>query len=382
MIAPSTAPSSVEELVKNALKGSRPKKRFTPMAWKDIEHAARDEWLVKRIIPTRGVGILYGQSMTFKSFVALHIGFCVATGQAWAGRRTRKADILYICAEGAGGFKKRKAGIVKTWPQYADIGFHMIPAAPNLGAAKSDLEELIAQTEDVGVQPGMIVIDTASKVIAGAEENGVGMGALLANAEALANHFKCFVLIIHHVGHGDDAQKRPRGSSATIPAMDVAILAERVEGEMSTTLTVQKAKDEESGIALTATLSRVVLNHDEDGDEESTFVVTDVKEAERPVTKGKGRVAGGALSIFKQAFYEALDSKGAETTPRTDLPMARVKAVDKEHVRNEFYKIHPGEAAAKRQAFARDIEKAVKEGFISSITRGKETIFWLAAHSS
>jgi AAA domain-containing protein len=82
-VSASTAPGTVDDLIKAALKGGKQtKKRFTPMPWKNIEHDAKDEWLVKRIIPTRGVGILYGQSMTFKSFVALHIGFCIATGQS------------------------------------------------------------------------------------------------------------------------------------------------------------------------------------------------------------------------------------------------------------------------------------------------------------
>jgi hypothetical protein len=46
------------------------------------------------------------------------------------------------------------------------------------------------------------------------DENGAGMTALLANAEALSQHFGCLVLFVHHVGLGEEAQKRPRGHSS------------------------------------------------------------------------------------------------------------------------------------------------------------------------
>lgn len=107
-----------------------------------------------------------------------------------------------------------------------------------------------------------MVIDTTAKTIGSAEENGSGMAAFIWNAGALSEHFGCFVLAVHHVGHGEDAQKRPRGWSGVIGAGDTLILCER-EGEgFETALTVQKEKDEASGFALTAHLSRVVLGTD------------------------------------------------------------------------------------------------------------------------
>ena len=79
----------------------------------------------------------------------------------------------------------------------------------------------------------MIVIDTASKSIGAAEENGTGMAAFVGNAEKLAQHFDCFVLGAHHVGLGEDAQKRPRGWSGLGGALDVQILCERPGDEIA-----------------------------------------------------------------------------------------------------------------------------------------------------
>ncbi len=59
---------------------------------------------------------------------------------------------------------------------------------------------------------------------------------------------------MHHVGHGEDAQKRPRGGSGVGEAGDTLILCARVREEFATTLTIQKEKDEASGFALTGHL--------------------------------------------------------------------------------------------------------------------------------
>ena len=40
------------------------------------------------MLPKQGVGLLYGASQTFKSFVATHMGLHVARAQPWAGRQT------------------------------------------------------------------------------------------------------------------------------------------------------------------------------------------------------------------------------------------------------------------------------------------------------
>jgi RecA-family ATPase len=119
--------------------------------------------------------------------------------------------------------------------------------------------DLIAAVEAKGVNPGLIVVDTIAKVIGAAEENGAGMAAFLWNAEALRRHFDCLVLPVHHVGHDNEAQKRPRGHSSLTGALDVQLLCERPDGAMTTTISVQKEKDEAAGLVLTAHLSRVVL---------------------------------------------------------------------------------------------------------------------------
>jgi RecA-family ATPase len=98
--------------------------------------------------------------------------------------------------------------------------------------------------EAAGLSPGVIVLDTLAQTLGSSDEDGAGMTAFLANAGKLAQRFDCLVLIVHHVGLGDD--KRMRGHSSLGGGVDAAILCERHEGALEATLTIVKLKDEAS----------------------------------------------------------------------------------------------------------------------------------------
>jgi hypothetical protein len=163
---------------------ARPPK-FNLVSWNEITFDADAEWLIKHILPRTGVALLYGQRSSFKSFVAMHMAICVALGRTWAGKRVERASVVYIAAEGQGGFPKRQRGYIKKGLS-DNIDFHLILTAPNLGSMEGDLPDLIAAVEAKGVKPGLIVVDTVAKSIGGAEENGAGMAAFVWNAGALA----------------------------------------------------------------------------------------------------------------------------------------------------------------------------------------------------
>jgi RecA-family ATPase len=200
--------------------------KFKLVDWNDVRFDPNEEWLVEDVLPLRGFGLIYGKPRSFKSFTALNVALHVVLGDSWAGKRVEKGKVVYIAAEGAAGMRKR----VEAYKRKHNIprgDFALIEAAPNLGIGDGDLSALIAAVESAGIAPVLIVIDTASKSIGAAEENGAGMAAFVGNAEKLARHFDCLVLGVHHVGLGEDAQKRPRGWSGLGGALDVQILCER-----------------------------------------------------------------------------------------------------------------------------------------------------------
>jgi hypothetical protein len=360
-------------------------KTFKVERWEEIAFKLDEEWRADGLMPKRGVGLIFGASQSFKSFLAMSVGLNIALGRSWAGRETEPADVIYIAAEGAGGLRKRKAGYVAEWGENAPlrVNFAMIGAAPNLGATPGDLPALIAAIEGARLTPGLIIIDTAAKTMNGADENGLGMAALLVNAEALASRFECFVLIVHHTGWAGDAQARPRGWSGLPFGLDLIIFCERKLRELSATITVQKLKDDEAGLQFVAHMKRVVLGKTKSGREVSTLIVERVEEAApideaAAISAGKTKAWPRALMVFKRALDAALYEVGKMTVPRAGMP--EVKAVDREAVREEFYRLYPADKPdAKRAAFNRREQDAIARGIMFSVNIGPDlaqTIFW------
>ena len=105
--------------------------------------------------------------------------------------------------------------------------FYLVETAPDLGTEKNDLDALIASVEGVGVAPRLIIIDTLAQTLNGGEENNTGMVNFVANATALAVHFKACILAVHHVPLADD--KRLRGHTSLHGGADAQLLTERSE---------------------------------------------------------------------------------------------------------------------------------------------------------
>jgi hypothetical protein len=361
-----------------------PPRKFKIERWSAIGFDLNTEWLIKGVLPKQGVGLIYGKSQSFKSFVAMHMALCVTLSRAWAGKKLEKTPVAYIAAEGAHGLRKRKAGYIKTWRDLpAEVDFHLISAAPNLGTENGDLEALIASIEGESVNPGLIVIDTVAKAIGAGDENGQGMATLLANAEALSQRFSCLVLCVHHVGHGQDAQDRPRGWSGLVAALDVMILADRAEGAMSVTLTIQKLKDDASNVAMTAHLSRVVLGADRDGDEISTLVVDDVVKAEAVAKVKVQKSVPASQGLLMDCILAAIDDAGEIFRPFG----SDVRGVADEHIRTRLYtaiaeKAGPNgepDALAERQrkGFNRSIADAIKAKRLVAKEHNGKRFIWL-----
>jgi len=66
------------------------------------------EWIIKDILPTESLSVLFGESGTGKSFLALDLCLSIARGSEWHGHHVDRAGaVIYICGEGASGVKRR-----------------------------------------------------------------------------------------------------------------------------------------------------------------------------------------------------------------------------------------------------------------------------------
>jgi hypothetical protein len=346
-----------------------------------------EEWLVKKVLPRVGVGTLFGQSMSFKSFVALDIGGYIANGWNWGDRKTRQGAVVYVAAEGAAGVRKRVVGFQQYNREHGAASlapFHMTAVAPNLGTGQDDLKELIAAVEANCPNPAFVILDTAAQSLGGADENGQGMAQLLINAIALSNHFSCFVLMVHHVGLSDD--QRMRGWSGLKCGIDVEMLCEREPKTMITTLSLKKLKDEETSLKLAVSMDRIIIGHDEDGDEVSTLVVADIKEeTEKPKANKPMKPVPAGQRKLMSIMAEAIDEAGKDIRSFANGPL--VRAVSDEIVRQRLYariaeQPTPGEtpemlAERQRKTFNREIAKAINAERLAGTPQDGVRFLWI-----
>ena len=363
--------------------------KFKLVPFREIRFTAGDEWRIKRVIPRQGVAVLIGSPKAFKSFIALNISFHIALGWDWAGRKTLQGAAIYIAAENVGGTRKRKAGFeAANFEDLPDeVPFYLIETAPNLGIEKHDRAALITSIEAVGVRPGIIVIDTLAQSLGGGEENNAGMVTFVANATALAAHFKTCVLIVHHVGLSDD--RRSRGHTSLPGGADAMLLTERQGNDLTTVLKLDKLKDDEDGYDLIVRLNRIVIGEDAEGDEVSTLVITSIEkpDASRAPRSRKGKPPKripAQRRLLMEVVVQAIDEIGCDIqAPNGPI----VTAAPEDMVRARYYsriaeQAEPNELAEalaerQRKAFTRSIKGALDAKNLIAKTQDNMRFLWL-----
>ena len=255
--------------------------RFTPSPWHAFVGGAAPTWLVRGVLPRAELVVLYGESGSGKTFFALDLVAAVARGVEWRGRRVKGGRVVYICAEGVGGFKKRVQAYAHAQVVDHDaMQLDVIADAPDLlGPDHKALATAIGSAS-------LIVVDTLAQSTPGANENsGEDMGKALAHCKALHRATGATIVLIHH--SGKDAARGARGWSGLKGACDAEIEVTRAGDVRSAR--VSKQKDGEEGEVMPFRLQPLLLGTDDDGDEITSCIVVpaDLPPASRPGPKGK-----------------------------------------------------------------------------------------------
>lgn len=309
-------------LAKVGQKRKGPGTRVPLMRLADLRSAAEQvRWTVKHVLPAASVGMLFGGSGTFKSFIALDCALHVAHGLPWMGRKTVQAPVLYIAAEGGAGLWAR----IDAWHKHrglrwVDAPVYVVPTAVDLTV---DAWRVVDAAQAVGACPSLVVVDTLSQTYSGEENSANEMAAYLREIglrfRAL---WQCSVMLVHHSGH--QATERPRGSSAIRANLDYLLSVYRDEKEMLATVGCIKQKDGELFPDATFQLSIAQLGMDEDNDAITSLVArhlstTDELDSARHAEVEAGRAGrdqrlmalvqnGMPEKALRQAFYEELGS--------------------------------------------------------------------------
>ena len=202
------------------------------------------EFLIEGMIEHKALIMGIGASGAGKSFVALGIALCIASGAPYNDRTVKKGLVVSINGEGHRGIPSRvEAWCVKNQIKKTDLNFYISDRAINMTNPEA-LSELQTELNEIIINhgtPKMIIVDTLARATGGIDENSSkDMGSFIEICGDLITEYNCSVLLIHHTGHNNT--KRARGSSALFAAADAELIVEKF-GEDDILVKFQKMKD-------------------------------------------------------------------------------------------------------------------------------------------
>jgi hypothetical protein len=207
-----------------------------------IDQLADPEWLVEGAIPTNGFTVTYGPSGAYKTFDVADLGLATSHGLAWHGRQTKPGHVIYVLAEGIGGFKKRRRAWLKHRNLEGSPRFHLLPTAVPFTSPEC-IAKLIRTAQTLDEPPILIIVDTLARSMPGGDENATkDMSELIAAVDTVRNALNCGVHLVHHTGHDTS---RERGNSALRAAADTMIRTTKdADGTIKVKCDKQKDADE------------------------------------------------------------------------------------------------------------------------------------------
>lgn len=311
-------------------------------------HSAAVRWQVKHVIPADSLGMLFGASGTYKSFIALDHSLHVAHGLSWLGKKTAQGSVVYVAAEGGAGIYRR----VAAWHQ--ERGLSLSPAfsvciTPLVLSLSEQVEVLASSIAAMPVVPSLVYIDTLSQTFSGDENSATDIAGYLRLLNAgIRARFGCTVIVVHHSGHA--ATERPRGSSAITANVDFMLGAYRPDaGALVARLDFIKQKDGDRLGSQGFELRRVVLGSDEDGEEYSSLVACWSDAAQRVLANAAVRLQG-----HEKMLLGLLEEAGG-----------RVKETD---LRHAFYDAVASEARKEGRTFVQDTARKAFQRACSALS--------------
>lgn len=237
--------------------------RFKAIPLGEFSRGKPPQWIIKGVLPRAELAVLFGESGSGKSFAALDMAVDIAMGTTWRGITTKPGRVVYIAAEGAGGFRKRAQAIaLQRGLDVDEIPIRVIADAPNLMEKADALD--VARSIHASGGADVVIVDTFAQTMPGANENaGEDVGKALAHCKGIHRATGALVMLVHH--SGKDSSKGARGWSGLRAAADVEL--EVIRNDESRSLSVTKQKDGEDGAEFAFKLQSVVLGFDEDGEE-------------------------------------------------------------------------------------------------------------------
>ena len=154
------------------------------------------EWIIDKVLPAQSKAEIFGPPKSWKSMLAIHTAFAVATGTPWLGYKTTQVPTDLIQFEisktrfrsriikYSKGFGSRPPNIHTTTEHYVKF---------DVTYGYGQLVKVVERN-----RPGLIIIDPLYRVFSGGISDPSDMSRFLDNMDLLIAKYNCSVIIIHH----------------------------------------------------------------------------------------------------------------------------------------------------------------------------------------
>ena len=245
------------------------------MTDEDLEKLPPPSWLVDDIIPETGIGVIYGESGSYKSFLTIDLLAHIGNGRAWFGKDTKKKPVIYIALEGNAGIPKR----IKAWKIHnrTNSNINNLNRDININFRdKSNIDYLIEKIKDAGLDGGVICIDTLAQAGGDMDENSSkDMGYMIKTFQYIQQELGGVVLIVHHIGKAKD--KGMRGHSSLYASLDFALeCIAHDKNKRNASFKIAKSKDGDSSLNYNFTLNIINTGNEDNGKAITSLAVSPV----------------------------------------------------------------------------------------------------------
>jgi hypothetical protein len=361
----------------------------------DLDPRPLKAWLIKRLMPDVGHGLLSGQWGAGKTFVVFDLAAALWTGQPFLGHPVkRQCGVLLIAAEGASEVRLRLEAVIRNKCGNTERApFRWYETTPVL-LQKGAVETLIAMArqadaslrQEFGLPLGLIVIDTVAACAgysrAGDESDPAAAQTVMNVLKAIAQTLGCFALGVDHFGKNVEAGTRGASSKESASDLVLACLGDKsLNGSVSNTrLAVRKNRGGQQGQEHPFTLRVVEAPEpDDDGEPVTTMVVdwqpnppggNQARPGPDPWAQSRRQDQRAAVLRLKRVMMGAMAEHGVEREIPQDGPA--VWMIDQKVVRGLFFTQTPADGTPKqkadfrRQQFNRALDWAEAQELIAS----------------
>ena len=275
------------------------------------------KWCIPGLLPQQCTAVIYSPTGSGKTFVALHLALTVAAALPWLGQSIPGGTVVYFVTEDRPGVEARAVAAAQNLGlALDDTAFEFVtPFAIHADGWATGMIEALAEIQTRNERPiSAVFLDTLGAAFGGRSQDDAAQMTLATDAmQAVAEHFKCAFVAVHH--SGKDETRGMRGSQVLKDRVDTVITLSKAKGG-GIGIAVEKQRNGAPGAPLSCRLAPVELIIGKDRTE-TTCVVADLaiaSAASPPTAPPDGKPL--KLSRDECAVLDAIRTAGKPTSVR------------------------------------------------------------------